>query len=90
MTGVFPPGTTIESGNQDVYKGGISNGTTIKGGASRVEGGSANGMLIDGGSQIVKVQGHADGTTINKSGYQDVVRRKSGNGHNHKWWSTVC
>ncbi|MDX1858571.1 AIDA repeat-containing protein [Escherichia coli] len=52
----------------------MSNGTTIKGGASRVEGGSANGTLIDGGSQIVKVQGHADGTTINKSGSQDVVQ----------------
>ncbi len=32
------------------------------------------GVLIDGGSQIVKVQGHADGTTINKSGSQDVVQ----------------
>lgn len=45
----------IESGNQDVYKGGISNGMIIKGGVLCVEGGSVNGIFIDGGSQIVKV-----------------------------------
>ncbi|MBW9313078.1 hypothetical protein FA041_19385 [Escherichia coli] len=30
--------------------------------------------MIDGGGQSVSTQGHVDGTTINKSGYQDITQ----------------